>query len=243
MSKANPKSAFSRGIRSILDSTAGIFASVARSLDNNHQMSYSQEGEDMVLSRFLEGRQTGYYVDVGAHHPIRFSNTYRFYQKGWRGLNIEPSPSSIEQFKRKRERDVNLSLGVGESPGELTFYMFDDPALNTFDINLMRQRETQTSYRVIGSVGVAIERLAQILDRNLPEGQVIDFMSIDVEGFDLQVLRSNDWSRYRPEFVLVEALDFNLERASQHPVHIFMSGIGYELVAKTLNTLFYREAK
>jgi Methyltransferase FkbM domain len=77
----------------------------------------------------------------------------------------------------------------------------------------------------------------------LPKGRMIDFMSVDVEGFDLQVLRSNDWSRYRPEFVLVEALEFNLERASQHPVHIFMNGIGYELAAKTLNTIFYRETK
>lgn len=227
----------------MLGPTAGLLARVATFLDVNRNISYSQEGEDMVLSRFLEGRKAGFYVDVGAHHPIRFSNTFMFYERGWRGINIEPSPKAYEQFNRTRRRDINVGNGVGEIPGELTYYMFDDPALNTFDKALMQERETKTSYRVVGITRVIVERLESILREKLPEGQMVDFMSVDVEGFDLQVLRSNDWSRYRPEFVLVEALDFKLERASQHPVHIFMNGIGYELVAKTLNTLFYREAK
>jgi FkbM family methyltransferase len=238
-----PIRTLAREARLMLGSTAGLFAHVATFLDRNRNISYSQEGEDMVLSRFLEGRKAGFYVDVGAHHPIRFSNTFLFYERGWRGINIEPSPKAIEQFNRMRCRDINVGNGVGETPGELTYYMFDDPALNTFDKALMEVREAQTSYRVIGTTRVMVERLETILTENLPEGRMIDFMSIDVEGFDLQVVRSNDWSRYRPEFVLVEALDFKLERASQHPVHIFMNGIGYELVAKTLNTLFYRAIK
>ena len=206
-------------------------------------ISYSQEGEDLVLRRLVEKCRTGFYVDIGAHHPSRFSNTRHFYEEGWRGINIEPSPAAITLFGQLRPRDINVMLGVAETPGELTYYLFNDPALNTFDQALMRDREAQTPYRVVGTTTVAVDRLEKILGGKLPEGQVIDFMSIDVEGFDLQVLRSNDWGRYRPEFVLVEALDFKLERESQHPVHIFMSGIGYELVAKTLNTLFYREIK
>ena len=225
----------------MLGSTAGLLARVATALDVNCNISYSQEGEDRVLSRFLEGRKAGFYVDVGAHHPIRFSNTFLFYERGWRGINIEPSPNAIGQFNRKRRRDINVEKGVGETPEELTYYMFDDPALNTFDKALMQERETQTPYRVVGTTRVMVERLETLLRENLPQGQMIDFMSVDVEGFDLQVLHSNDWRRYRPEFVLVEALDFKLDSASQHPVHIFMSGIGYELAAKTLNTLFYRE--
>lgn len=225
----------------MLGSTAGLLARVATALDVNCNISYSQEGEDRVLSRFLEGRKAGFYVDVGAHHPIRFSNTFLFYERGWRGINIEPSPNAIGQFNQKRRRDINVEKGVGETPAELTYYMFDDPALNTFDKALMQERETQTPYRVVGTTRVMVERLETLLRENLPQGQMIDFMSVDVEGFDLQVLHSNDWRRYRPEFVLVEALDFKLDSASQHPVHIFMSGIGYELAAKTLNTLFYRE--
>lgn len=215
----------------------------ARFLVPDSFISYAQEGEDLVLRRFLEDRKGGFYVDVGAHHPRRFSNTYYFYKQEWRGINIEPSPAAITLFGQLRPRDINVMLGVAETPGELTYYLFNDPALNTFDQVLMQDRVAQTPYRIIGTTTVAVDRLEKILGGKLPGGQVIDFMSIDVEGFDLQVLRSNDWSRYRPEFVLVEALDFKLERASQHPVHMFMNGNGYELVAKTLNTLFYREIK
>jgi FkbM family methyltransferase len=232
-----------RRVRSMLPATARIFSRIAKLLDPNRKVSYSQEGEDMVLNRLLEGRQSGFYVDVGAHHPIRFSNTNLFYERGWRGVNIEPSPNAVSEFQRKRPRDINLTTGVAEKNGDLTYYIFDDPALNTFDQGLMRERETKTSYKVIDTKRVPVERLEEILERHLPSGQAIDFMSVDVEGFDLQVLRSNDWSRYRPEFVLVEALDFRFAMANQHPVHIFMDSVGYELVAKTVNTLFYRGAK
>jgi FkbM family methyltransferase len=203
-------------------------------------VSYAQEGEDLVLRRFLEQRRGGFYVDVGAHHPTRFSNTYFFYEQGWRGINIEPAPGAAAEFARLRPRDINLQVGVAETPGALTYYVFDEPALNTFDAALARDREARTPYRIVGTKSIAVERLDALLKNNLPPGQAIDFMSIDVEGLDLQVLHSNDWSRYRPDLVLVEALDFRLEQAAAHPMHVFMRGKGYDLVAKTLNTLFYR---
>ena len=212
-----------------------------RALDGTMCKSYSQEGEDLLLSRLLGERGPGFYVDIGAHHPRRFSNTQLFYERGWRGLNIEPAPDAIELFRVARTRDVNLALGVSDTPGELTYYVFDDTALNTFDENLKRQRENGTPYRVVASCRIPVERLDRILAQFLPARQSIDFLSVDAEGLDLAVLRSNDWQVYRPEIVLVEALDFALERAGSHPLHTFMTGVGYELVAKTLNTLFYRD--
>ena len=195
-----------------------------------------------MLRRLLEGKgaSSGFYVDVGAHHPIRFSNTYYFYERGWRGINVEPAPNAIAQFDRIRPRDVNVALGVAEAPGRMTYYVFDEQALNTFDAALARDREASTPYHVVRTETVAVERLEAILRDKLPPGQAIDFMSIDVEGLDLQVLRSNDWAAYRPQFVLAEALGFRLEQAAQHPLHQFMHDVGYELVAKTLNTLFYQ---
>ena len=227
----------------MLSPIAGMAADVVNFLDPNRKISYAQEGEDLVLSRLAEGRKAGFYIDVGAHDPLRFSNTFLFYKRGWRGLNIEPSTTAIDRFQRKRARDINVNLGVGETSGALTYYIFNDPALNTFDKTLMQEREAHTSYRVIQTTKVGVERLERILDQHLPDGQEIDFMSIDVEGFDLQVLRSNDWIRFRPEFVLVEALDFSMDDANKHPVHEFMIGVGYKLVAKTMNTLFYQELR
>jgi len=216
---------------------------IVRAADERTTWSYAQEGEDLVLWRYLEGRTNGFYVDVGAHDPKRFSNTHLFYERGWRGINIEPSPAAMKNFMRDRPKDKNVMLAVAELPAELTYYIFDDTALNTFDLNLKLAMEAETPYRVIGTARIAADRLESILDRTLPNGRSIDFMSIDVEGFDLQVLRSNDWTRFRPEFVLVEALDFSMRGVNGHPVHEFMIGVGYELVAKTMNTLFYREVK
>jgi len=204
-------------------------------------VSYAQEGEDLVLARLLDAGAQGFYVDVGAHHPTRFSNTCFFYERGWRGINIEPAPDAVAQFERLRPRDINLRFGVAEAAGTLTYHVFDEPALNTFDAALARDREARTPYRVVRTESVAVERLDALLRKHLPPGQKIDFMSIDVEGLDLQVLRSNDWSRYRPRFVLAEALDFSLDAAAAHPLHAFMRAQRYGLVAKTLNTLFYED--
>ena len=97
--------------------------------------SYAQEGEDRVLERFFDGwRKTtpGFYVDVGAFHPQLYSTTYAFYLKGWRGINIEARPGAMELFRRLRPNDINLELAVSDLKQTLTYYEFDDPALNSF---------------------------------------------------------------------------------------------------------------
>jgi FkbM family methyltransferase len=177
-------------------------------------------------------------VDVGAHHPRRFSNTQRFYERGWNGINIEPNPDALVMFMRQRKRDINVGCGVAEANSQLTYYMFNEPALNSFDTSVAGRR-AEDRYTVIGTRDVPVKRLDSILEESLPEGMQIDFMSIDVEGYDYQVLQSNDWSRFRPSCLLVEAFDFDLERPAGSPIHIFLDSNGYRLFAKTFNTLFY----
>lgn len=200
---------------------------------------YSQEGEDVVLRRILERQSAGFYVDVGAHHPQRFSNTYLFYRQGWRGINIEPNPTAMKLFRRVRRHDINLSVGVAEQEGELTYFMFNEPALNTFSEAQASQMATQSGYKIVKKIRVAVRRLDQLLQENLPEAQTIDFLSVDVEGFDLNVLMSNDWQRYRPHYVVVEAYNLSFSTVAQSPTDIFLTREGYELFAKTANTLIY----
>lgn len=202
---------------------------------------FSQEGEDIVLQRIFEGRTEGHYVDVGSHHPRRFSNTCLFYQQGWCGINIEPNPDSIQLFRRERDRDVNLQIGVSDVAGTLTYIVFDEPALNTFDAKLAAERERTTKYRIVNRIDVQVARLQDLLDKHLKPEWHIDFMSIDVEGYDLQVLQSNDWSKYRPTYLLVECLESGLSSISDEPIHRFLSERGYTLYAKTVNTLFYQD--
>lgn len=233
-------------IRYFLLPYSEFFISSASRLNPFINLSFSQEGEDRVLMRYLGTRNSGYYVDIGAHHPYRFSNTKIFYKMGWRGINIEPSPPAFKLFLRDRKRDINLNIGISETTGLLDYYVFDEPALNTFDINLVNSRLKETSYRVIDKKKIPVDRLDNVLNKYLSKGQDIDFFSIDVEGLDLEVLRSNNWDLFRPKMVLVEALDLNgkdifCDLQSQ-PIDIFMREKKYCFVAKTFNTIFYLDS-
>lgn len=200
--------------------------------------SYAQEGEDLILARLFEGQKSGFYVDVGAHHPIRFSNTYLFYKRGWKGINIDASPGSMELFAKKRPRDINLELAIAQEEGQSDFYIFNEPALNTFDQQLASQRHG-SRYRVVQVKPIKKRPLATVLRDHLKLGQTIDILSVDVEGLDLEVLRSNDWQRFPARCVVVEAAEVSLSQLDTNETHCFLSQQGYEIWAKTANTLFY----
>jgi len=207
-----------------------------------NNISFSQEGEDLVLNRFFENNPTGFYVDVGAHHPIRFSNTYKFYKKGgWQGINIDAMPGSMAAFNKLRPKDINLELGISNIPQTLKYYIFNEPALNTFSEKEAKLHNEQNYFRIIDTIRIPMHTLTEILDSYLPENTKIDFLSIDVEGLDLSVLESNDWNKYRPTMVLVESLRESLDLISNNKIYLFLKGKGYSLVAKTYNTIFFKD--
>ena len=202
---------------------------------------WSQEGEDILLDRIFGSKKNGFYIDVGAHHPMRFSNTYLFYQKGWSGINIDAMPGSMKEFEKYRRRDINLELGVAQQKGILDYYVFNEPALNSFSAKLSKGRNLEkNNYHVIKIIKIKVKPLREILAYHL-KGQKIDFLNIDVEGFDLNVLQSNDWSKYRPRFVLVELLKSSLHNIGQHKIVKFMKEQGYAVYAKQANTVFFED--
>lgn len=207
----------------------------------HHQMSFSQEGEDMILSRLFEGKKKkGFYVDVGAHHPQRFSNTYRFYLNGWRGINIDPLPEGMDTFREIRPRDINLEYAISDGEDELTYFEFNETALNSFSPELAEERDGLQNYRVVNKRKIKTHRLADILDKYLPNDQEIDFLNVDVEGLDLRVLQSNDWKKYRPFVVLAEDLPgLALNSAEETPIVDYMVSQGYELQSMSVNTLIF----
>jgi len=201
--------------------------------------SYSQEGEDLFLIKYFGGKKGGYFIDVGAHHPKKLSNTYKFYMQGWQGLNIDAMPESMKVFDKVRPRDINLEIGVGEVQGEMTYFAFNEPALNTFSKEEAEIKKKMPKYRIIKEHRIAIQPLSRILDTHWVHPK-IDFMSIDVEGLDFEVLRSNNWELYRPQIVLVEDLERNnlLELKKSQLVQ-FMDSKGYLPIGRTFSTLFF----
>jgi FkbM family methyltransferase len=202
--------------------------------------SYSQFGEDLVLSTFCKPnkKNKGFYVDVGAYHPKRFSNTYFYYKRGWRGINIDAKPGSMDIFKKKRKRDINIETGVSSVTGTLDFFIFKEPAYNTFS----KERADKLISSGIDfdrKEEVGLERLEDLLDNNIPKGICIDFLSIDVEGLDLDVLKSNNWSKYKPKFILVEMGDFNIETIKDSEIYKYLISKGYKLLSVVYITLIF----
>jgi FkbM family methyltransferase len=209
-------------------------------LTRSGKRSFSQEGEDMVLARIFEGKSNGVYVDVGAHHPIRFSNTYMFYLRGWSGINVDAMPGSMEAFRKLRPRDCNVEALISNKSGSVKYYLFNDFAMNTCDAELARQRDGLAHFRLTGTRTLQPQSLSAILEKHFPAGREIDFMSVDVEGWDLDVLESNNWQKFRPAIVLIEDCLLSMDHALESPGARFLRQRGYALFAKTVNTLFFR---
>jgi FkbM family methyltransferase len=208
----------------------------------NGSLSYSQEGEDMVLKRLFSNIPTGTYVDVGAHHPSLFSNTNHFYQQGWTGINIDGLPGSQALFDIERPKDVNLELLVSETEEMTDFYLFNPSLMNTMSKEQAVLNAKFDWCRPLGTTQVKVMPLQKILDTHLLPGTKINFMSIDVEGAEMGVLRSNNWSKYRPDVIVIEVIDIDFEEIKQNGVYQFLSLLNYNFFAKTGNSLFFKTA-
>lgn len=201
--------------------------------------SYSQAGEDMIVWAEL-GLRSGFYVDVGAYHPKQFSNTYYLYKKGWRGIVVEPNADMCRAFQKSRRRDVVLNVGVGEKEGQETYFMFTDPAVNTFDRETAK-KNLAVGREMVGKKKVVVMSLKSILGKHLSREQKIDLLSIDAEGMDEQVLSSNDWEKYRPRVVITEDLDFDWRNVKKSAVSKMMIELGYRLVGMTPYSLIFKD--
>ncbi len=197
---------------------------------------YSQEGEDILLDRILPTDMAGFFVDVGAHHPTRFSNTYALYRKGWRGINVDATPGSMELFKKLRPADINIECAVSTVDTPMMFHMFKESALNTFDPSLA-QEYSASGWAVERTVEMKPRSLSSILKEHLPVGKHVDLLSIDVEGKELEVLHSNDWHSCCPELIVLEVLTTPFASLPSHPAISFLAGKGYEPVSRLTNSV------
>ena len=201
---------------------------------------YSQNGEDLILNRLFENKEKGFFIDVGAHHPIRFSNTYLFYKKGWSGINIDAMPGSMTKFNKIRPKDINIECGVGLKNDQQTFYQFNETALNTFSKKEALSKN-KDGYKIIKSNFLQVESLENLLDKYMPRNTKIDFLNIDVEGKDEEVLISNNWEKYKPNYILVEILREKYIANPNSSIKKFLKSIGYIPINKIFDTYIFKK--
>lgn len=211
-----------------------------RATGKDYFISYSQESEDLIATKYLSLNEPGFYVDVGAHHPLRFSNTYLFYQAGYRGINIEADIDLFLIFTQLRKNDINLNYAVaGEENGKvLEFYTFEEKALNTFDHELAKERESQ-GYKLKLVKQVETVLLNDLLKEYLPENQKIDLLNIDIEGLDYNVLKSFDFTTYSPKLIICENYSKTFEDLLKSKLNQLLVSKSYSAVSKLKNSCIY----
>ncbi len=202
---------------------------------------YSQCGEDLILDYLNHHKTTGFYVDVGANDPRVFSNTYFFYKKGWNGLVVEPNLQKLSQYSYWRKRDVRVRCAVGPQ-GSFTFYTFKEDALNTMSEEVARSYENM-GHKILSTETVPSLPLSDIFkEQNIKH---IDFLSIDTEGQNFEVLQTNDWNTYRPNFVVVETAEFDKpdDESLEEKYNTYMEHVGYKKVANTTMNSIYKNIR
>lgn len=191
------------------------------------EVTYAHCGEDVIIDYFFFHQKKGFYVDVGAHHPKRYSNTARLYARGWRGINIDPDSSLIKVFDRQRKHDINVNVGVAKVSGALTLHRFSDPAVNTFSEENAARLRSHKWLSEIATETIKVRPLREILDEHLPADTTIDFLNIDVEDLDFEVVQSNDWVKYHPTLVAIEDRFFDLLAPTDSQIYNFFTQNGY----------------
>ncbi|SMD36490.1 methyltransferase, FkbM family [Reichenbachiella faecimaris] len=213
---------------------------ISKAFFNKYQADFyfSQAGEDIILRRIFLEKKNGFYIDIGAFHPFTASNTQHFYLNNWSGINIEPRPNSKLIFDKYRPRDKNLELGIGVEQTEMNYY--EDPihpTNNTFSEKIA----TSFSSPLLNPKKISVWPLSKVLDTYLPKDQTIDFLTCDCEGYDFEVLKSNDWKKYKPTVILVER-NFSNDQFEQ--IDTLLSSVGYSIkykipVNEGAESLFY----
>ncbi len=170
---------------------------------NFRMVSYADNFEDVLLQRAFPVDGTGFYIDVGAFDPVEHSVTKHFYDRGWRGINVEPNPSPFAKLRSARTRDVNLNIGLSDREGTLTLYEAPS-ACWSVDQDLLTGWFGANPGE-IKARSVPVMTLAELCKRHVPEGCTIDFLKVDVEGHEREVIAGGDWACWRPRIVVAEA--------------------------------------
>jgi FkbM family methyltransferase len=213
-------------------------------LHRSSMVSYAQCGEDLIINHLFNmlGIRYPSYLDIGAHHPTYFSNTYFFYKKGCHGVCVEPDPSLFRIIKRKRKRDTCLNVGVGSesnSGAEMDFFIMTAPTLNTFSQKEAQRYQSYGKQKIEKVISIPLISVNTILNDHFPAAP--NFVSLDVEGLDLQIAESIDFERFRPEVFCIETLSYTEDRTEVklNTIIELMDRRQYVVYADTyINTIF-----
>lgn len=175
----------------------------------SEKKSYSFGGCDLIIDYIFKSKNKGFYIDVGCQHPISNNNTYLLYKKGWNGINIDLDEVSIDMFNNFRSDDFNKQIAVSDYKGKIILYTYHNrSAVQTVN----QQRAEKMNPRGLKKIEIECDTLNSIIDNSKFKNMEIDFLSIDIEGHELNALRTFDFNKYKPKLVIIEYNDPELAK-------------------------------
>lgn len=207
----------------------GLFAKLLRDIIDTmkHMISYAQNAEDVLLRRAFKNKTRGFYVDVGASDPVKDSVTKHFYDLGWNGINIEPVPDMYNKLCSERPRDINLQLAIAKQPGSGEFNVFTtDSVLSTLDKNVALMHKSNGLK--FETIKVNLLPLGDVLNQ-YAKSKLIDFLKIDVEGNEGEVLSSFSFDKWEPTVIVIESTIPNTQVRSNEKWEAMVTAHGYRL--------------
>lgn len=216
-------------------------------LRRRYNISFSKSGDDVQLMKLINQSTPGAYVDIGCWHPIDASNTYYFSLRGWKGICIDPNPELIPLYKSMRRDDIFVNSAIGSNEGNLNYYMLNDKfsSMNTLNHDFLVQNNVENQIKKV--IEIPVQSLKSILDKTLSPNDRLDFFDVDVEGYDLEVLKTNDWTKYRPKIVIVES-DQSIFEDVNSEITQYLTSVNYKLIGKSninseLGNLYFMDNK
>ena len=194
--------------------------------------SYSMFGEDVFIEKFFKNKSKGIYVDVGCYHPLDGNNTYLLFKKGWKGINIDLNKTSIELFNKARKNDLNLRIAVSNKFKKIKyFYRKKINMLNTINkkfANSSFRKGFKTSF-------VQADTLNSVLGKSKLKNKKIDFLNLDIEGNEINALKSLNFKKYSPKLICVEIHNYSssaskINTLKSNPIYSFLKRKGYRKV-------------
>jgi FkbM family methyltransferase len=169
-------------------------------------ITYAQNREDAILDAYFKDVKNGFYIDIGANHPIHDSITKHFYSHGWTGVNVEPIEDLHKLLLEDRPLDTNLQVGISSKRATLTLRQYTNTGLSTFSDNVKSEHSHEINEKTDGFKDVKIKTitLKDLFEKYVPDGRTVHFLKIDVEGLENDVIISNDWKKNRPEIICIE---------------------------------------
>ena len=173
------------------------------------KISYSYGGIDSLVLNIFKNQKNGFYLDIGCGHPIKNNNTYLLNKRGWSGINIDLDEENIDLFNSYRKKDVNLATAVSDKEGETDLYFYHNKsALNT----ISKENADFQKAKVSAIKKIKTQTINKIIENSQFKDRKIDFLSVDVEGSELAILKNFDFTKYSPKVIVVEYLDLSLKK-------------------------------